>query len=220
MQFEDVVRRFIDQLVEFLPNLAAGFVLTIVGIGAAWFVKRLLIQVFMMLRLHRLLLGFRWAKGLSRVDVRLSLYNLAGNLVGFIVFLVFLDAALNAMRLTIVSAMVERLVLIFPRLLVASAVFGIGWIISGWAAQSVRRVLQRERIPRATLVSGYARAMLVVFFGAMAAAQFDVSREIVMVGFAVVFITMGAIAILLAGVSGWRLSQKPARERAKAHTEP
>lgn len=208
MRIEDVFGRFFSQVVDYLPNLAAGLLLVIVGAGAAWFVKRITVQICVILRLHRLLQVFRWARGLNKVDVRLSLYGLLGNLVGLVVFLVFLNAAFSTLRLTVVSALVERLVLIIPRLLIALSIFGIGWLISLWAGMGVRRALLREGVPRASLVAGYASVMLLLLFAGMALAELDVSREVVIIGFGVVYVTMGAITVIVTAVAGKEILRK------------
>ena len=118
--------------------IAAGLLLVVVGVVAAWFAKRLTIQICIMLRLHRLLAAFRWARGLSRTDVRLSLFSVLGSVTGFVVFLVFLNAAFAAMRLAVVSDLVQGLVLVFPRLVLAGVIFGVGWLVSLGTSQAVR----------------------------------------------------------------------------------
>ncbi|MGA2327179.1 MAG: hypothetical protein ABSH05_12935 [Bryobacteraceae bacterium] len=208
MRVEDLLARFLNRVVDYLPSLGAGLLLFGIGLVVAWFVKRLVIQLLVILRLHRLLRGMRWGKGLARVDVRLSLYGVLGNLCGFVVFLVFLNAAFAAMRLTVVSALVEKLVLLIPRALTALAIFGVGWLISSWAAQAVRRHLVRESFPGATLVAAYARAMLVLLFGAMALAELDLSQTVVIIGFTVVYITMGSLTVILTGFGGKEIFRK------------
>lgn len=202
MGFDEVIQRFFNQVVDYLPNLAAGMLLAAVGVVAAWFAKRLTVQICIMLRLHRLLAAFRWARGLSRTDVRMSLFSVIGSVTGFVVFLVFLNAAFAAMKLTVVSGLVQDLVYVFPRLVLAAAIFGLGWLISLGTSQAVRRALLREHVPRASLAAGYARLMLMLLFAAMALYELNVSREIVLIGFGVVYITLGALTIIVTAVGG------------------
>ncbi len=202
MGIEEVFQSFFSKVVEYLPSLAAGLLLVVVGVIAAWFAKRLTIQIAIMLRLHRLLAAFRWARGLARTDVRLSLFSVLGSVTGFVVFLVFLNAAFAAMQLTVVSELVQSVVYVFPRLVLAAAIFGFGWLVALGASQAVRRALLREHVPRASLAAGYARLMLLLLFAAMALFELNVSREIVLIGFAVVYITIGALTVILMAVGG------------------
>jgi len=134
--------------------------------------------------------------------VRLSLFFAIGSVTGFVAFLVFLNAAFAAMRLTVVSELVQSLVYVFPRLVLAAAIFGLGWLISLGTSQAVRRALVRERVPRASLAAGYARLMLMLLFAAMALFELNVSREIVLIGFSVVYITLGALTIIVTAFGG------------------
>ena len=219
MRIEELLTRIANQFADYLPNLAAGLLLVGIGIVAAWFTKRLVVQVLVILRLHRLLTSFRWAKGLMRTDVRLSLYGLFGNLCGFVVFLVFLNAALAAMRLQAVSDLVANVVLVFPRVLAALAIFAIGWLISSWASMAVRRTLYRENVPRANLIASYGRAMMVLFFASMALAELNVSRDVVLIGFSVIFLTLAAVAVVAVSQAGKNVWRRVAQARASDDKE-
>jgi Mechanosensitive ion channel, conserved TM helix len=197
MRLEDVFARFLDQVIEYLPSLAGGLLLVIIGGAVAWFVKRVIIQVCTMLRLGRLLGRFRWAEGLTKADVRASLYNVLGNVGGVVVFLVFLDAAFTTMRLTVVSAVLEGTVFLFPRIVAALAIFGLGWLVSFWASLAVRRALRREAVPRATLVAAFTRAMVLLLFAAMAVAELNIAREVVIIGFTVIYVTLGTLTVIV-----------------------
>ena len=198
MNVDNVFGRVVNQIVDYLPSLAGGLLLVLIGMLAWWFVNRVVMQVLVVLRLHRLLTGFRWARGLSRVDVRLSIYAVIGNLAGMVVFLVFLNAAFAIMRLAALSNLVEQATLVIPRVVLAGLVFALGILVSTMASGAVRRVLQREGLSRVELIVSYVRGVLLVLFGAMALLQLGVAREIVIIGFTVVFVTLAALTVLVA----------------------
>ena len=152
-------------------------------------------QICLILRLGRLLRRFRWARGIAGADVRHSLYGVLGSVGGIVVFLVFLDAAFIAMRLTVVSTLLEKAVFLVPRVVAALAIFGLGWLVSFWTSMAVRRSLYREDVPRATLVASYARGAVLLLFAAMALAELDVAREIVIIGFTVIYVTLGVLTV-------------------------
>jgi hypothetical protein len=197
MDLDNLFGRVMTRIVDYLPSVAAGVLLMLVGLLAWWFVNRIVVQLLVVLRLHRLLSRFRWAKGLSRVDVRMSMYSVAGGIAGLVAFLVFLDAALEAMGLAALSDLVEQAVLVIPRVLLAALVFGLGILMSAAASGAVRRVLQREGVGRADLIASYVRGTLLVLFSAMALTQLGVAREIVIIGFTVVFVTLAALTIIV-----------------------
>lgn len=191
-----------QDIVAFLPNLLAGFVLILVGWLLAWLAKRIVVRIAVILKMERFLTSFRWGSDFAKADIRYGLYNVLGGIAAAAVFLIFLENAFEAWHLKIFSQMIAKGISIFPRVLSASITFGAGWLISLWAAKSVQRTLLHEHVPGATLIARFAKAILVVFFSAMALVELDIARQIVLVGFGAFIITVGACVVVVAAASG------------------
>ncbi|MGB4549039.1 MAG: hypothetical protein WBI10_09000, partial [Syntrophales bacterium] len=58
-------------------------------------------------------------------------------------------------------------------------------------------VLTRENMPRAMFIADYCRTVLILLFSAMALVQLNIAREIVLIGFSIIFVTLGVIAVIL-----------------------
>ena len=187
-----------DKFIGYLPDLLAGIVLLFIGWFLGWFAKRVIIQLAVILRLERFLIRFRWGRDFSKGDVRFGFYNFLGNIAFFIIFIIFVNNALSAWKLTVLSDLMERGILFLPRIIIALILFGIGWLISIWASQAILRALRREDIPRSTLIANFIKGVLLLFFSAMALLELNIAREIVIIGFATVFITLGIISVVLA----------------------
>jgi len=190
-----------DKFINYLPDLLAGIVLLFIGWFLGWFAKRVIIQLAVILRLERFLIRFRWGRDFSKGDVRFGFYNFLGNITFFIIFIIFVNNALSAWKLTVLSDLMERGILFLPRIIIALILFGFGWLISTWASQSILKALRREDIPRSTLIANFIKGVLLLFFSAMALLELNIAREIVIIGFATVFITLGIISVILT-VSG------------------
>ncbi len=192
---------------DYLPSLFAGLVLLAVGLVVGWVAKRVVTQVCILLRLDRLLPRFSWGADFAKADVRHTLYRTAGNLAFLSVLLFFLNAALNAMGLKLLSGLIERGALFLPRLLIATLVAIFGWVVSDWGSSALQRALAKEEVPRASLIARFAKAMMLLFFLAMAFVELDVAREVVVIGFTVVITTLGALAVVLVAVGGKGLAR-------------
>jgi hypothetical protein len=186
-----------DKFIGYLPDLLAGIVLLFIGWFLGWFAKRVIIQLAVILRLERFLIRFRWGRDFSKGDVRFGFYNFLGNIAFFIIFIIFVNNALSAWKLSVLSDLMERGILFLPRIIIALILFGIGWLISIWASQAILRALRREDIPRSTLIANFIKGVLLLFFSAMALLELNIAREIVIIGFATVFITLGIISVVL-----------------------
>jgi len=196
------------EIIGYLPNLFAGILLVVVGWFLGWFLKRIIIRVAVLLRLERFLTRIRWGEDFSKGDVRYGFYNFLGNIAFFVIFIIFLDLAFRTWKLTVLSDLLEKGIYFLPRMILAIAIFGIGWLIASWAAKSALKALRREDIPRASLIAHLIKAVLIMLFSAMALVELNVAREIVVIGFATIFITLGLLTVVAAAVGGKNFIKK------------
>jgi len=202
---ENLQSLFLDmtkKLVAFLPALFAGILLVGIGWLLGWFVKRLVIQLSVFMKLERFLIKFSWGKAFTKADVRYGLYSFIGNIFFFIILLIFLDFALIIWDLKFLSEMLARGIFILPRTMAALLIFGAGWLVALWAANALQKVLSREQIPDSTMIAYFARVLLIILFSAIALFELNIAREIVVIGFATTFLTLGAIAVILTFIRG------------------
>lgn len=199
---EKLFYNFSEEIITYLPHLVAGIVLIGLGWLVGWFAKRVTVQLCAVLRFDRMLRRFNWGKGLGRADVRYAFYNSLGNLVFAVIFLIFLNNALSVMRLTILSDLLEMGIFFLPRVIAALIIFAIGWFIAWGVSGAMQKALIKEEIPRATLIARFTKAVLVLFFSTMALTELDIAREIVIIGFTTIIITLGIIAIVFIAKGG------------------
>lgn len=207
-KIQDQFSGLVNSIYAYLPNLLAGIILILIGWLAGWFIKRLLVQLSVLLRIDRLLRQSRWEADFAKADVRFGVYNFIGNIGYVLVFLLFFDNALIAWKLTMLSDLISKGMLFLPKIIIAVLVFGLGWLLATWAEKSMLKMLYKEEIPRASLISRFIKIILLIFFSAIALVELDVAREIVIIGFATIFITLGAIAIVLSAVNGKSFVEK------------
>ena len=174
-----------QNIADYFPNLIAGLLLICSELLAGWLIKRIVYQLCVILRIERLLGSFRWGGEFSKADIRHALFRAIGNVTFFIIFLVFLNAALDAMKLTVLSNMIERGVNIIPRLIVAllysaSAGSSHGELHCPSGALSTGR--ESRGLPWRR---GLPKAVILLFFFSMALVELDIARVVVIIGFSV-----------------------------------
>ncbi len=193
---------FGKEIIGYLPNLLGGFLLLAIGWFVGWLAKRIIIQLLVAFRLERLFTRVRWRQTLSKADIRYALFGFIGNIFFFVIFLIFLYTALDAMKLTVLSSLIQNGVLFIPKLIVALIIFGIGWIIAGRVSNSVYNALAKENVPNYSLISRFLRFAILLFFSAMALAEVEIALEIVIIGFTTIFITLAVLAVVFAIAGG------------------
>ena len=200
--FKDIFTNLSGNIIAYLPNLFGGIVLLIIGWFLGWLAKRFIIQIAVILRLERFLVSFRWGKGFAKADIRYGFYNYLGNIVFFIIFIIFFNDALRTFKLTIFSNFLGMVIFYVPKIIVSLIILGIGWLISAWGGRVARKVLITENVPRAGLITQFIKTVFFLFFSAMALVELDIAREIVVIGFATIFISLGLLTVVTAAVGG------------------
>jgi hypothetical protein len=198
------LRDALSTIVDFLPALVSGLLVLVVGLLVSWLVARVVVRVLTWLRVHRVVERFRWGRALGKGDVRHALYTLVGGLVGTFTFLVFLNRALVLWQLTVLSQLLERLVLLVPDLLLAGAILAVGASLAGLAARSVRRAAYEEGLARATLAARIVRAAILAMTFAVALIQLRIAPTLVLWAFLIAFASMALTVVLAVGLGSRR----------------
>ena len=185
------VRDVMSNLVGYLPTLLAGFLVVAIGAIIAWIAGKLTVKFLMFLRLDRVVARLAWGRALEKGDVRHSLFGV----VGVLLFLVFLENAVVIWKLTVLSEILERLVLLIPRLMTAAAIILVGWSAASVVSRAVQRAFVQEEFGRARLAGRMVYAAILVLACAMALVELDIAVVIVTCAFLVAF---GALALSFA----------------------
>ena len=204
----NVVDQVMVEIFNYLPRVAASLLLLLVGWLVAWAIKRIVIQLCVIFRVHQYLPRMGWRKALSKADVRDAMFNYVGNVAFIAVFIVFIYGALATLKLTVLSSLLEHTIFFLPRVVGCVVIFAIGLLLSNRISVVVHMSVLREGIPRASLIARFVKGALLVFFSAMALTVLDFARQVVIVGFTVSFATMGALVVVAAVAGGKEMFQK------------
>lgn len=200
--YQTIFSNIFEAFIGYLPKMFGGVILLFIGWLLAWFVKRLVIQLFKVFKLEYILVRLSWGKVFSNADIRQSFYNLIGNITFFIILLIFFYFALITWDLQPLTVISKDAILFFPKLLFSLAIFGFGLLITAMSTKALLRALINEGVPHASFITYFARINMLIFFFAMALAELDLVSNIVTIGFTIVFATMGLIALILTVLYG------------------
>jgi Mechanosensitive ion channel, conserved TM helix len=200
----EVARRITD----YLPTLGAGLLVVALGVAVGWVAKRLVVRILIWLRLDRLAGRIGWRAAMAKGDVRAALYDAIGNVVLVIVFLVFLDNALQILGLLVLSRMIDQAVFYIPNLLIVGFIGGVGIALATFLAGRLEEALDEEEFDHAGLVAKLFKGVLLAIVGALGLWQLGFAREIVLAAF---LISFGAVGIAFAVALGLGSAKAVAR---------
>lgn len=189
------LRDIFASLVGYLPTLLAGVLVLILGLVIAWIGAKIVVRMLILMRLDRVLGRLGWGRALAKGDVRHSLFDFVGTVCGVLIFLVFFDNAVTIWKMTVLSRLLERMVMLVPQLLTASIVMLTGWGVASAVSRAVQRALHQEGFGRANLVARIAGGAILWVAAAIALVQLQIAVGIVTGAFLIAF---GALALSFA----------------------
>lgn len=135
------INNFLNEIFTYIPDLFAGLVLLFIAWLLATFLRMLVVRVLDASGISRTLSD----QAEVEVEERVSISQTIGNVVYWLVFLLFLPAVLDAFNLQGILApiqrMVEEIVGFLPNLFAAALILILGWLVARIVRQIVTSLL-------------------------------------------------------------------------------
>jgi len=193
-------QEFTSRVSGYLPTLTAGLVVLALGVVLAWLVKRAAVRLLIWLRLDRLASQQGWRAAFGKGDVRAALSNGIGTALGILVLLLFLDNALQIWGLTVLSRLLDQVLVYLPNLALVALIVGVGLMLANSLAERVEDTLEEEEFAHPRLVAKVFKGTLISIVAALAIWQLDLARQIVLAAFLIAFGAMGVAFALAVGL--------------------
>lgn len=156
-------------LVTFIPKFLGAVVVFVIGLIIASWGKRIVEEVLRLLKLEDLSKRTGFTVYLDRAGIKMSASEILGEIVKWVLFLVFFSASVEILGLTIVSQVLSRLLGYIPNVFAASLILGAGVVIANLVDGLVRGAFATIDHESARPVGKLARwvVLIVAFFAAV-----------------------------------------------------
>lgn len=195
----DAVSNSLSDVASFIPKLVGALVVILIGVIVAWAVKTVVVRVLKYVRLK----PYTDAIGLNKVfPEKLDLVELIGDLVKWIIVIVFLLPALEILDLTQVNELLTRVVAYLPNVIIAVVIVVIGTVVADLVARVVESTAQTIGAKTAAVAADVARWAIVVFVVLAALTQLGIATTIIdrlVTGFVAMIAIAGGLAFGLGG---------------------
>jgi len=142
----------------------------------------------------------------NELTTRLGFGKSPSYVVGFLAYwliiLLFLVSAANAVQLTVVSQLLERFVLFVPKLIGAVLVVAGGLLLGHFFGEIVLNAATANKLDGATALSKLVRVVVLVFTGIMALEQIDIDTTIITSSIQIIVAAIGLGCALAFGLGG------------------
>lgn len=169
------------------PRLLAMLTLILLGLAAAWLVRRVTVRLLRLARFDQTSSRWGLTAGLARLGIRQAPAGLAGEAVFWIVFLVGFLLGIEALEVPTATGLVSMALWFLPNMLVATVVMVAGWLLANFLSQAALIAAVNAQVAGAPLIAFAVRWLVLIFAGGAALTQLGIAREMVLLAFGIAF---------------------------------
>ena len=165
------IQSFFNQLMGFLPSLVGALLILLIGWIIAKAIEGLVVQILKAARVDKLAEQIQLADVLTKGGIRRRFSELIGALIYWLVMLVVLIAALNAIQLTVAAQLLQQVVTFLPNVVAALFIVVVGVLAATFLASTVRTAASNSGIGQAHLLGQLVQTTVIVFTSVAALQQ-------------------------------------------------
>jgi hypothetical protein len=162
------INTVVTNVVSYIPTILAAIIVFLTGLFLSRFLKSLTIKVLKAVQLPKLAEKVGLEKVLEKTEVETKVEEIVGEVVKWLVLLVFVVAAVNILGLSTVSLVLNSILNAIPRVVSAVLILAIAVLLAGVVENLIKGSLAQINVKTARLLAKIG-SYIVVIFGALAA---------------------------------------------------
>jgi hypothetical protein len=191
----ETTREFLHRIAAFLPLLAVGIVVILVGWLLAKAIRFAVEKALRAVNFHVLTERAGTDHFLRQGGLQGDTTTLFGLFTFWVVIIAALIIAFNAMGLTYITDLLQRVELFMPKVLVAMLVVVLGSYFAKFIGEAVHTYCVDAQIPDSDILGRIARYLIMTFVIMIALSQIEVGGDIVQRTFLII---LGGLVLALA----------------------
>lgn len=198
----DALQRLWQGFIGFLPELIGALVVLIVGWFVSVWIGRLVTEILKRLKLDRLFERTRWEKAFEKAELKMSVSDFIGDIVKWILVIVFLLAAVEILGLGQFAGFLKAIVAWLPNLVVAVAIFVVAVIVADFSERIFKAIVGKMEVGYTKFLGSIIRWSIWIFAILAILSQLGVASEIVQIlvgGFVALIVISSGLAFGLGG---------------------
>ena len=185
------------KILGYIPSIAGAILILVVGWLIAKLAEAVVARILKAIQLDSASDKAGIANVLAQGDIKLTLSELIGAVIYWLVILIVIATALGALNLTIAADLISRLVEYVPSILGAIFILVVGAFLANFVATIVRTTAGNAGLDSAKLLAKITQAVLMIFAVIMAIEQLKIASALIVLSVNVILISIG-IGIALA----------------------
>ncbi|MFA6321199.1 MAG: hypothetical protein WCY36_05005 [Candidatus Omnitrophota bacterium] len=196
----DPVKAMLIKIWGYVPAIAGAIVILIVGWLIAKLIEAVVIRLLKAIRLDMASDKAGVSNILAHGEIKLTLSELIGAVMYWIIILVVIATALGTLNLTVAADLMARLVDYVPNILGAIFILIVGAFVADFVATVVRTTAGNAGISKAAALAKMAKMIIVIFAVVIAIEQLKIASTLIVLAVNILLISVGIGAALAFGL--------------------
>jgi small-conductance mechanosensitive channel len=193
---------FWTEVAQKLPGILAALIMLLVGMVVARVIRSGVQRGLKYASLDQYTDKVKLNELLARLGMGRSPSFIIGFVAYWLIILVFMLSAANAVKLTVVAQVLQRFLLFMPQLLAAVLVLAAGSLVGRFLGEIVQNAATANRIQGSVALSKVVKFVVVVFAAVMALEQLGIDTTIMTSSVQIILATMGLALAIAFGLGG------------------
>lgn len=196
------------KMITFLPDLIVATIFLLVGWLVASMVKRFLNKFLIKIGFNTFLDKLGLDTLLKKMEVSVTGSQVVATIVSTFFLLIFLLAALDIVGLTVLSGLIDTLVLFLPKLLASLAVLLSGFFVAQIVFNGVKIAAKNTGIDYGRSVAEVCRGIIIVITVSLSITQLDIDVSLLNNIMTVIIASVGLAAAISLGIGTKSMAQE------------
>jgi len=189
------VKAMLVRAATFLPTLIGILVILIVGWIVAAALKNVVVKLLKAIQFDVASEKSGLSDVLRKGGIKNTLSELMGGLIYWVVMLLVFMAALNALGMTVVASLLDKVILYIPNVIAAIFIISLGIFFASIIGSIVMTASMNAGIKQAKLLSQVTQTVIVIFAAIMTLEQLNIATAILNT---TITVLLGAIGLAVA----------------------
>jgi hypothetical protein len=187
----DPVKAMLIRIWGYIPAIAGAIVILIVGWLIAKLVETIIVRVLKAVRLDVASDKAGLSNVLAQGEIKLTISEIIGAVIYWIIVLVVIATALGTLNLTIAADLVARLIEYVPNILGAIFILIAGTFLADFISKIVITTASNAGIAKARLLAKITKFVLITFALIIAVEQLKIASTLIVLAVNIILISIG-----------------------------
>jgi hypothetical protein len=196
----DPVKAMSVKIWSYIPAIAGAIVILVVGWLIAKVIEAVVVRVLKAVKLDSASEKAGISNVLAQGEIKMSLSELIGAVVYWLILLIVIATTLDALNLKIASELLTRVVGYVPNILGAIFILILGAFVANFVGAVVRTAGNNAGIKNTKMLSQIAQTILVIFAVIIAIEQLQIATTLLVLSVNIILVSIGLGAAIAFGL--------------------